>query len=68
MDLFACEDVTIPAHNKVSVNIGIKLAIPIGCQGRIEASSTPIDDIDVDVATVSENFRDELRVWLHNKR
>lgn len=70
MDLFACENATVPARGKALVNIGLKTAIPSGYYGRIAPRSGLAlkNFIDVGAGVIDEDYRGELKVLLFNFR
>jgi dUTP pyrophosphatase len=39
MDLFSCENVSVPPKGKALIDIGLKMAIPAGYYGRVAPRS-----------------------------
>ena len=67
-DLAAAQTTVIPAQGKVLVKIGLSMALPLGCHGRIAPKSGLAlkKFIDVGVGVVDTDYRRELRVILFN--
>ena len=74
-DLCNCEDVTIQPGGVGCVNLGIQIHLPEGTYGRIaprqELSVQELDGhttpyIDVMAGVIDEDFRDTVKVVLHN--
>jgi len=66
-DLYACRDVVIKKKSRSLVAIGIILAIPGGCYGRVAPrSSLAVKGIDVGAGVIDSDYRGELMVLLIN--
>jgi dUTP pyrophosphatase len=68
LDLYSAEDVVILPKNKSKVNVGIKVALPEGCYGRIAPRSGLAVNyfIDVGAGVIDQDFRGEIVVVLFN--
>ncbi|KAI6192038.1 DeoxyUTP pyrophosphatase domain containing protein [Aphelenchoides bicaudatus] len=68
MDIFSSESVTVPAHGKILVGTGLKMAIPTGYYGRVAPRSglAVKNFIDVGAGVIDEDYRGELKVLLFN--
>ncbi len=69
-DLALCEDIEIKPHETKLVGLGIKLAIPEGYEMQIRPRSGLSAKTQLRIpnspATIDSNYRDELKVILHN--
>ena len=67
-DLYSSEKIVIPAKNKALVSLGISMAIPLGCYGRIAPRSglAVRNFIDVGAGVVDSDYRGEVKVLLFN--
>lgn len=66
-DLSAAADASIPARGRVAIPIGIAVAIPSGCYGRIAGrSSLAVAGIDVAGGVIDSDYRGEVSVILTN--
>lgn len=74
-DLFACVDciedcnrIEIPPMERVSIPVGIKIAVPLGTYGRIAPRSGMAlrNGIDVLAGVVDPDYRGEIHVLLYN--
>jgi dUTP pyrophosphatase len=59
MDLFSCENTTVPAHGKILVGTGLKMAIPSGYYARVAPRSglAVKNFIDVGAGVIDEDYR-----------
>ena len=67
-DLAAAESTVVPVHGKCLVKIGLPIAIPPGCYGRIAPwSGLAVKRfIDVGAGVIDSDYRGELGVVLFN--
>ena len=67
-DLYASESQTIPAKEKALISLGISMAIPLGCYGRIAPRSglAVKKFIDVGAGVIDSDYRGEVKVLLFN--
>ena len=67
-DLYASETTTIPPKDKSLVSLGISMAIPVGCYGRIAPRSglAVKKFIDVGAGVIDSDYRGEVKVLLFN--
>ena len=58
------QSVVVPTHGKVLVKIGLSMALPPGCYGRIAPRSALLlkNFIDVGAEVVDGDYREELGV------
>ena len=63
-DLFAAEEVVVPAKGKIVVKTGISMAIPDGCYGRIAPRSglSVKNHIDIGAGVVGKDYPGEVGV------
>ena len=68
MDLYSCESITIPPHQRVLVPIGIAMAIPQGFVGLIWDRSGMAANFGIKSmgGVIDCNYRGEIKVILHN--
>ena len=67
-DLAETQAAVVPAHGKVLVKIGLSMALPRGCYGRIAPKSGLAFQkfIDVRASVIDADYRGELAVILFN--
>lgn len=67
-DLYATENVTVPARGRAIVKTGIAVALPPGTYGRVAPRSglAVKHGIDVGAGTIDHNYRGEVGVVLFN--
>lgn len=67
-DMFASEDVVVPARGKALIGTGISMAIPVGNYGRVAPRSglAVKNFIDVGAGVVDADYRGEVKVLLFN--
>jgi dUTP pyrophosphatase len=67
-DMYAAENVTIAPNKRKLISTGIKMAIPVGYYGRIASRSGLAykNSIDVCAGVIDADYRDEVKVLLHN--
>ena len=67
-DLFASEEIVVPAKGKTLIGTGISMAIPVGNYGRVAPRSglAVKNFIDVGAGVVDSDYRGEVKVLLFN--
>jgi dUTP pyrophosphatase len=67
-DLYSAEDVVISPGNRAKVNVGIRIAVPEGCYGRIAPRSGLAYKhfIDVGAGVIDSDYRGDVSVLLFN--
>jgi deoxyuridine 5'-triphosphate nucleotidohydrolase len=67
-DLYAFEDVIIPAWSHVIVPLKIKIRLPNGCYGRIASRSglSVQHGIEVGAGVIDQDYQGEIKVVLRN--
>jgi dUTP pyrophosphatase len=68
MDIFACESVIVPAHDKAIINTGIAISFPNDCYARIAPRSGLAlkKSIDVLAGVIDHGYTGEVKVILFN--
>lgn len=68
LDLFSCEDVVVPPHDKALISTGLILILPPGTYGRIAPRSGLAAKffIDVGAGVIDADYRGEVKVLLFN--
>ncbi|MDA8344096.1 MAG: dUTP diphosphatase [Thermaerobacter sp.] len=67
-DIYAVEDVLVPAQGRALVHSGIALAIPHGYEGQVRPRSGLAlrYGVRAHLGTIDSDYRGELQVLLHN--
>ncbi len=67
-DLYASEDKVVPKRGRAAVQTGVRLAVPVGCYGRVAPRSglASKHGIDVGAGVVDADYRGLLGVLLFN--
>jgi dUTP pyrophosphatase len=67
LDLFANKSSLVPAHNRSLVQLGIKIALPIGTYRQITPQSGLfVKEIDIGAGVIDLDYRGELQVVVIN--
>jgi deoxyuridine 5'-triphosphate nucleotidohydrolase len=67
LDLFANETLSIPAHSRSLVRLGIKVALPVGTYGQITPrSGLSVKGVDIGAEVIDSDYRGELQVVVIN--
>ena len=68
MDLYSCESITIPPHQRVMVPTGLAMAIPSGFVGLIwdRSGMAANHGIKSMGGVIDSDYRGEIKVILHN--
>ena len=67
MDLFSCEEIILPPHERKLVPTGIAMAIPQGYVGLIwDKSGIASKGIKTMGGVIDSNYRGEIKVIMHN--
>jgi dUTP pyrophosphatase len=67
IDLFANESASVPAHSRTLIQLGIKIALPVGTYRQIAPQSgLLIRGVDISAGVIDADYRGELQVIVIN--